>query len=131
MDSVDGIGKTVCGLQYAIGGCYGRDRDPMMLIVECVCDAFTPHIIYDDTNAMVVGGDMGEVSCFGRMITPRFALDGFLMNEDLCAERCHWHGVKQEGPFQRFVRRQERVKATWAHHVKRGVALHCELAPMG
>jgi hypothetical protein len=52
----------------------------MMLIVERAHDAFTPRIFYDDTNATVVDGGMGEVPCFGGMITPRFASAGFLMN---------------------------------------------------
>ena len=80
MDSVDGICETACGLQYAFGGHYGQDRNCMMLILEHVHDAFTPRIFHDDTNATVVGGSMGEVPCFGGMITPLFALAGFLMN---------------------------------------------------
>ena len=131
MDSVDGIGETACGLQYAIGSCYDWDRDNMMLIAECVRDAFTPHIFHDDTNATVVGGGMGEVPCFGGMITPRFGLAGFLMNWDLRSEWCHRRGVKQEGPFQHLVRGQERVKVTRAHHVECGITSRCELAPMG
>jgi hypothetical protein len=69
-----------CGRQYAIGSCYDQNRDCMMLIAERVRDAFTPCICHDDTNAMVVGGGMGEVPCFGGMITLRFLLAGFLMN---------------------------------------------------
>ncbi len=74
---------------------------------------------------------MGEVPCFGGMITPHFASAGFLMHKDLRAKWCHWHGIKQEGPFQCLVRAQERVEATQLHHFECGVALHCELAPMG
>jgi hypothetical protein len=69
-----------CVASYAIGGCYGRDRDCMMFIVERVRDAFTPRIFHDDTNAMVVGGGLGEVPCFGGMMTLHFGLAGFLMN---------------------------------------------------
>jgi hypothetical protein len=90
-----------------------------------------PNFFHDDMNAMVVGGGMGEVPCFGGMIPPCFVLAGFLMNEDLRAQWCHQRGVKQEGPFQCFVCGQERVTATWAHHVKRGVALRHESAPIG
>ncbi len=104
LDFVDGISKTTCGLQYAIGGCDGQDRDRMMLVAERVRDTFTPRIFHDDTNAMVVSGGMGEVPCFGGMITPRFASAGLLMNQDLRAERCHRRGVKQEDPFQCLVR---------------------------
>jgi hypothetical protein len=52
----------------------------MMLIAERVRDVFIPRILHDGTNAGVVGGSMGEVPCFGGMITPLFALAGFLMN---------------------------------------------------
>ncbi len=80
MDFVDGIGKTVCGLQDAIGSCYDWNRDCVILIAERVHDTFTPRFFHDDTNAMVVGGGMGEVPCFGSMITPHFELAGFLMH---------------------------------------------------
>jgi hypothetical protein len=80
LDSVDGICETACGLQDAIGSCYDRDRDCMMLIAECVSDAFTPCFFHDDMNATVVGGSMAEVPSFGGMITPHFASAGFLMN---------------------------------------------------
>ncbi len=66
----------------------------MVLIAERVRDALTPHFFHDDTNAIVVGGSMGEVPCFGGMITPRFAPAGFLMNKDLHAEWCHRSGIK-------------------------------------
>ena len=77
MDSIDGIGKMACSLQDEIGSCYDRDRDRMMLIAERVRDAFTPRFFHDDTNAMVVGGSMGEVPCFGGMITPCLHRQGF------------------------------------------------------
>jgi hypothetical protein len=93
----------VCGLQYTIGDCYGRDRDHMMLISEPVRDAFTACVFHDDTNSTAVGGGMGEVPCFGGMITPCFALAGFLMHKDLHAEQCQRLGIKQEGPFQCLV----------------------------
>jgi hypothetical protein len=32
LDSFYGTCETTCSLQYAIGGCYGRDRDCMMLV---------------------------------------------------------------------------------------------------
>jgi hypothetical protein len=70
----------LCVASYAIGGCYGRDRDCMMFIAEHVRDSFTPRIFHDDTNAMVVGSDMGEVPCFGGMMTLHFGWAGFLMN---------------------------------------------------
>jgi hypothetical protein len=131
LDTFDGICKMACGLQYAIGGCYGQDRDHMMLVSEHVCDTFTSRVFHDDTNATVVGGSMGEVPCFGGMITPSFASAGFLMHKDPLAKQCHQHGIKQEGPFQCLMCRQERVEATRAHHVEHGVALRCESAPMG
>jgi hypothetical protein len=74
-----------------------------MQSVAVVSDVFTPCIFHDDTNAMAVVGGMGEVPCFGSMITPHFVLAGFLMHKDLRAKRCHRHGVKQEGPFQCLV----------------------------
>ncbi len=80
LDSVDGISELACGLQYAIGSCYDRDQDCMMLIAERVHDRLTPRLFHDDTNAMVVGGGMGEVPYFGGMITPCFAPAEFLMN---------------------------------------------------
>jgi hypothetical protein len=100
LDSFYGIWETARGLQYAIGGCYGWDRDRMMLVLKHICDAFTSRVFHDDTNATVVGSGMGEVPCFGGMITPGFASVGFLMHQDLRAEQCHWCGIKQEGPFQ-------------------------------
>ncbi len=66
----------------------------MMLVLEHVRDAFIPRVFHNDTNATVVGGGMREVPCFGGMITPGFALAGFLMHQDLSAERCHRRGVK-------------------------------------
>ncbi len=33
----------------------------MVLIADRVCDAFISCVLHDDTNAMVVGGGMGEV----------------------------------------------------------------------
>jgi hypothetical protein len=101
--SVDGVGKAPCGLQDAIGSFYDRDRDCMVLIAECARGAFASCVLHDDTNAPVVGGGMGEVPSFGGMIAPRFVLAGFLMNQDLHAEQCHWRGIKQEGPFKCFV----------------------------
>jgi hypothetical protein len=80
LDSVDGISKMVCGIQDVIGSCNDWYQDCMMLIAEGVCDAFTPCVFHDDTNAMVVGSGMGEVPCFGGMITSHFASSGFLMN---------------------------------------------------
>jgi hypothetical protein len=94
LESFYGICKTACGLQYAIGGRYGWERDCMMLVSERVRDAFTSRVFHDDTNATVVGGGMGEIPCFGGMITPGFALAGCLMHKDLCAERCHQRGIK-------------------------------------
>ncbi len=80
LDSIDGIGKMACGLQDVLNSCYGWDRDCMMLVVEHVHDAFTTRFFHDGTNARVVGSSMGQVPCFGGMITPHFALAGFLIN---------------------------------------------------
>jgi hypothetical protein len=66
----------------------------MFLVSEHVHDTFTSRVFHDYTNAMVVGGGMGEVPCFGSMITPGFALVRFLMHQDLRAKRCHWCGIK-------------------------------------
>ncbi len=102
-----------------------------MMVLERVRDAFTSCVFHDDMNAVVVGGGIGEVPYFGGMITPSFASAGFLMHKDLRAKQCHWHGVKQEGPFQCLVQGQERIEVTRAHHVEHGVALRHKLAPMG
>jgi hypothetical protein len=104
----------------------------MVLIVEHVCDAFATHVLHDDPNGSVVGGSMREVPCFGSMIVaPYFAPAGLQVNQDLCAEQCHWHGIKQEVPLQCFVSSQKRVEMKWVHHVESGAALRRESAPLG
>jgi hypothetical protein len=86
-----------------IGSRCDRDQDGMVLIAEHVHDAFTTHVLHDDSNALVVGGGMGDVPCFGGMIAQRFAPAELLVNQDLCAERCHRCGIKQIGPFLHFM----------------------------
>ncbi len=59
----------------------------MMLVLERVHDTFISCVFHDYTNATVVRGGMGEVSCFGGMITPGFVTVRFLMHQHLRAEQ--------------------------------------------
>jgi hypothetical protein len=86
LDSVDGIGEVPCGLHDTISSCYDWDWDCMVLIAERVRDTFASCVLHDDPNSTGVGGGMGELPCFGGMTAPRFALAGFLANQDLCEQ---------------------------------------------
>ena len=123
-------GEARSGVEDPVGCRDLGDRDGMVIVSEGVGDALTTGVGHQNSDAAVVVWRVGEIPRFGGVVSPRAALVGFHVDENLHAEGSHGSSIEKEGAFKCFGGGEEGVLMTRAEHVECGIALFGEAAPV-
>jgi hypothetical protein len=103
LDSVDRRGEACSGVEDPVCGHDLRDRDGMVIVPEGVGDALATGVGHQNSDAAVVVWRVGQIPCFGGVVSPSAASVGFHVDENFRAEGSHGSSVEREGAFESFV----------------------------